>query len=117
MKSRGILLLLIFFVTGIAESCETKREVFIDNELTKVWRTTICPNQKLPFHKHQYPRVVIPEQNGTLKVIYQSGREVLVHLKKEKPLLASKSQGSELHQDVNIGKRVIRVMVIELKQQ
>lgn len=115
MRISGFLLLLSFSVAGFAATCETKREIFIDNELTKVWRTTICPNQELPFHNHKFPRVVIPEQSGTLKIIYQSGKEIFTHLKKDKPMLLSKSQGSELHKDVNIGKYPIRVTVIELK--
>ncbi len=100
--------------TVFAGSCETKREVFIDNALTKVWKTTICPNQRLPFHTHEHARVVIPEQSGTLKVIYKSGKHRLIHLKKKMPILLSKSQGKDLHQDVNVSKHRIQVTVIEL---
>lgn len=116
MIIRIIVCLLMFSVTCVAGSCETKRQVFIDNDLTKVWRTTICPNQRLPFHTHQYARVVMSEENGTLKVIYQSGKEVFIHLKKQLPILLSSSQGLSLHQDVNIGKYPLHVTVIELKK-
>lgn len=116
MKVGVCICLLIFSLAGFANSCETKRKVFIDNQATKVWKTIICPNEILPFHTHQYARVVIPEQTGTLKVIYQSGKEVFIHLKKQTPILLSKSQGSEAHQDVNIGKQPIHVTVIELKR-
>jgi len=104
------------FITGLANACETKRKVFIDNQETKVWETVVCPNQRLPFHTHQHARVVIPNQTGTLKVIYRSGKETFIHLKKQTPILLSKSQGREAHQDVNIGKQPIHVTVIELKQ-
>lgn len=108
--------LLMLSSTAFSASCETKREVFIDNELTKVWKTTVCPNQRLPFHTHEHARVVIPQQSGTLKVIYKSGKQRFIHLKKQIPILLSKSQGHEPHQDVNIGKQEIQVTVIELKQ-
>lgn len=107
---------LLFCVTASTYACETKRQVFIDNAETKVWRTTICPQQKLPFHTHQFARVVIPEETGTLKVIYQSGEESFIHLKKHMPILLDKAQGSAPHQDVNISKIPIHVMVIELKK-
>lgn len=107
---------LIFFCSFcFAMPCETKRQVYIENAETKVWQTTICPNQKLPFHVHEHARVVIPEENGTLKIIYQSGKTKFLHLKKQVPMLLDKAQGSHLHQDVNIGQHPIHVTVVELR--
>ena len=117
MNLRASICLFMFCSATFAGSCETKREVFINNALTKVWKTTICPNQRIAFHTHQFPRVVIPEQNGTLKVVYQSGKESLIHLKKQMPILLSKAQGREMHQDVNISSHPIQVTVVELKQK
>lgn len=113
-KITGICLLM-FCASGFASPCETKRHVFIENDKTHVWKTTICPNHTLPYHTHNYPRVLIPAENGTLKVRYQSGKEEVIHLKKETPILLSKLQGKSPHQDINIGKRSIHVTVIELR--
>ena len=115
MTIRAILCLMVF-VTAATQACETKRHVFLENAETKVWKTTICPQQKLPFHTHQFARVVIPEETGTLKVIYQSGEERLIHLKKQTPILLDKVQGISPHQDVNISKYPIHVTVVELKR-
>ena len=101
------------FTSAIA--CETQRELFIENTSTKVWRTTICPHQKLPFHNHQFARVVIPEESGKLKVIYKSGHSYIMNLKKDQPTFLSLAQGKELHQDLNIGLLPLHVMVVELK--
>ncbi|MFV0821283.1 hypothetical protein HRQ65_08100 [Tatlockia micdadei] len=98
-----------------AENCVTKREFFIENASTKVWKTTICPKQKLGFHVHQYSRVVIPEETGSLKVVYQSGKEEIINLKRQIPLYLSVAQGKEPHQDENIGKEPLHLTVIELK--
>lgn len=98
-----------------AETCTTKREFFIENAATKVWKTTICPNQKLDFHVHQYAKVVIPEEDGRLKVIYKSGKEAIITLKKQIPIFLSLEQGLEPHQDENLGKDALHVTVIELK--
>lgn len=116
MTIRTIAYLLLGGVINLTYACETKREIFIENSETKVWRTTICPNQKLPFHTHQFARVLIPEETSALKVIYKSGKENIVLLKKGTPILLDKSQGSSPHQDVNISKFPIHVTVVELKK-
>lgn len=112
-----VLSIVFLFVSHLAyaKSCETKRELFIENPATKVWKTTICPQQTLPFHTHEYSRVVIPEDSGTLKVIYASGRETVINLEKQMPIFLSKLQGKESHQDLNIGSNILHVTVIELK--
>ncbi|KTD39183.1 hypothetical protein Lnau_0252 [Legionella nautarum] len=109
-----VFLLLLSQLT-FAENCITKRELFIENTATKVWKTTICPNQKLSFHVHHYSRVVIPEETGSLKVTYQSGKEDFINLKKQIPVYLSVAQGKEPHQDENAGKEPLHVTVIELK--
>lgn len=116
MIVRAIACLLLGSMLGLAYACETKREVFIENAETKVWRTTICPNQVLPFHTHQFARVLIPEETGALKVIYQSGKNDIILLKKRTPILLDKAQGSSPHQDVNMGQYPIHVTVVELKR-
>lgn len=107
---------IIFFSQTVgAAGCETKREIYIENKLTKVWKTTICPKQKLPFHTHQFARVVIPEQNGLLRIIYRGGKKELLKLEKQTPVYLSVSQGRESHQDINIGNKPLQVTVIELR--
>ncbi|HHF7348842.1 TPA: hypothetical protein ACPSKE_002031 [Legionella feeleii] len=111
-----VLLLANQFVSAATSTCETKRELLIENKLTKVWKTTICPKQQLPFHTHQFARIVIPDESGTLKVIYQSGKEVFIKLQAKKPIYLSVTQGKEAHQDLNIGQEALHVTVIELRQ-
>ncbi|WP_141650465.1 hypothetical protein [Legionella massiliensis] len=107
--------LLLICQISFAETCETKREIFIENAVTKVWKTTICPQQRLSFHTHQFARVVIPDEDGRLTVIYKSGKEVSLHLKKQVPLYLDVAQGQELHQDENPETEPLHVTVIELK--
>ncbi|MFC3909390.1 hypothetical protein ACFORL_09935 [Legionella dresdenensis] len=99
-----------------AANCQTMREIYIENKTTKVWKTVICPGQKLPFHTHQYARVVIPEQDGILQVIYRSGKKEMLKLEKKTPIYLSKEQGKYSHQDLNIGKKPLEVTVIELRK-
>lgn len=113
-KSFGCLLL-VCSQLALAQPCETKRELFIENTATKVWRSTICPQERLPFHTHDYARVILPEDSGNLKVTYASGREIIIHLEKQVPLFLSKAQGQESHQDLNTGETALHVIVVELK--
>lgn len=98
-----------------AEPCQTQRKILIDNPDAKVWKSTICPNEKLPFHMHQFSRVVIPSENGILKVVYQSGRVASIQLIQHQPVYLDKAQGMEPHQDVNLSQRALHLTVIELR--
>ncbi|AUH71360.1 hypothetical protein [Legionella sainthelensi] len=115
-------ILLLFLVasysfanTAQTNKCETKRKVFIDNAQTKVWQTTICPNQSLAYHTHQTARVVTAEKNVTLLVKYKSGEQRTIVLKANTPKFLSKKQGLEPHQDVNLSGTAIKLTVVELK--
>ena len=96
--------------------CKTDRTVFLDNSDTKVWQTVICPNEKLPMHRHDFARVVIPKSSGTLKVSYKNGQSNEVVLTKGVPEYLSKEQGMQLHQDVNVSNEPIKVIVVEIKE-
>lgn len=113
-------LIILFFLLAsqavLADNCETKRQQFIENEDTKVWQSTICPNQLLPFHSHQHARVAISDKDGLLKVTYQSGKEAFIKLKKQIPVFLSQEQGKEAHQERNTGKETLNIIVIELKK-
>jgi hypothetical protein len=115
---RSILLCLLFLVAMplSAQTCKTQREVFIENATTKVWKTTLCPHEKLPFHQHDYARVLIPEEDGQLKAIYKSGKEVTIDLHKKVPIFLDIAQGKELHQDENTKDIPLHMMLIEFRQ-
>jgi hypothetical protein len=116
MWKLSVLVLVLMSQQLFAVTCETKREIYIENATTRVWKTTICPNHRLPFHSHQFARVLIPEGDGFLKVIYRSGKKNVLKLEKQTPIFLSYAQGKESHQDVNIGKQPIKVTVIEFRK-
>lgn len=99
-----------------AAACETRREYFIENAMTRVWKTTICPNHKLPFHIHQRARVLIPEEDGSLQIIYRSGKTNLLKFQKQTPIYFTAAEGKESHQDLNVGKKPLHFTVIELRK-
>ncbi|KTD78316.1 hypothetical protein [Legionella waltersii] len=98
-----------------AQSCVTERKVFIENKSTKVWQTTLCPHQKLPPHSHDYARVLIPEEDGQIKVIYETGKVEVINLHKKIPIFLSLAQGKELHEDENPGDETLHMTLIELR--
>lgn len=96
-------------------ACETHRDLVFDNQDAKVWKTTLCPNQYLPFHTHQHARVAISEEKGRLDVLYKSGKKTSIRLEKGIPVFLSRIQGKALHQDINSGKETLHITVIEMK--
>lgn len=116
MMTKQLLALLLLTSSVVhALPCETKRDIYIENPQTKVWISTICPNQRLAFHSHQNPRVVISAEDGVLLVHYKSGKQETLQLHKNQPMYLDKQQGLALHQDINMGKEPLHVTVIELK--
>jgi hypothetical protein len=113
MKKLAGFLFVLINAAAFAAPCETRRDILLENSETKVWRSTICPNQRLPFHTHEHARVAIPAENGTLKVIYQSGKTEIIEFKKNQPVFLNKAQGKMPHQDVNTEKNRLHIKVIE----
>ncbi|KTD46640.1 hypothetical protein Lrub_1562 [Legionella rubrilucens] len=116
MKNLTCILLILGSAAAFAAPCDTKRDLLLDNSETKVWRSTLCPNQQLPYHTHEHARVAIPAENGMLKVIYQSGKTEVIQLRKNQPIFLDKAQGKEAHQDVNITQKILHITVIELSK-
>jgi hypothetical protein len=96
-------------------SCKTERHIFIEREDVKVWKSTVCPNELLPFHTHDYPRIAIAEENGKLVVLYKDGEKTEIPLTQGVPVYLSKAQGSSPHQDLNPGEKPLHITVVELK--
>lgn len=115
MRFLMLLFSVCYSIGYAAQTCQTEREVFIENQSTKVWKTTLCPHQKLPPHSHDYARVLIPEEDGQIKVIYQSGKVDFVNLHKKIPVFLSVDQGKELHEDENPGDAALHMTLIELR--
>ncbi|MDF1827098.1 MAG: hypothetical protein P1U39_02345 [Legionellaceae bacterium] len=110
------MLLCIMLNTAYAQS--TARTAEFSNHKTNVWKTVIYPksNQVLSMHRHRYDRVLIALTNGTLKITNNQGEVHYLKLKKNKAYYLKKDPMDELHQDENITKHPITVMVIELKK-
>ncbi|RAP38532.1 MULTISPECIES: hypothetical protein [Legionella] len=101
----------------MAGECKTSRENYFENEDAKAWITTLCPEDILAYHSHQFPRVIVPQEDGSLQVVYRSGEKRIIQLKKSIPLFLDTAQGQELHQDINIGKTALHILVIELRKK
>ena len=99
-----------------ALGCSTKRIPFFNRQYAKAWKTTICPNSKLKFHKHHTARILIPYESGMLKVLYKSGKSEMIKLTKGIPMYLPVSEGLKLHEDINVGKKPLSLIVISIKR-
>ncbi|MFN1149463.1 hypothetical protein [Serratia liquefaciens] len=103
-----------------ADECKTHRNQFVDNTDYKIWSTVICPHQPVAKHTHAHPRVLIPKDNGTLRVTYADkplGKDNPrdFKLEKDKPVYLDYNEGKDLHTDEILGDKPLTVLVIEMK--
>ena len=81
----------------------------------KVWKSVIMPNDPLPLHRHEHPRVLVALQGGTMKILEESGHSELHPWETGKAYWLPANAPGTRHQDVNVGNAPIEVMVIELQ--
>ena len=108
------------FAAGFAVAAtqmQTGREPQFENAAVKVWKSRVLPNDPLPFHRHEHPRVLVALTGGTMKILERTGESEVHEWKSGGAYwLLANPPGTE-HQDVNVGDTPIEVMVIELKNE
>jgi len=119
-KSKMILTLVVFaFICGFALArgiAKTGRRPQFENAEVKVWKSTVLPNNPLPFHRHEHPRVIIALVGGSMKILEETGQsETHVWETGNAYWLPANAPGTQ-HQDVNVGDKPIEVMVVELEK-
>lgn len=95
---------------------QTGRESQFENEQVKVWKSIVLPNDPLPLHRHEHPRVIIALNGGTMKILEESGQSELHDWKTGHAYWLPANAPGTRHQDVNVGDKPIEVMVVELQQ-
>ncbi len=114
----ALVLTAIAFGAGFAAAqvvSRTGREPQFENTEVKVWKSVIMPNDPLPLHRHEHPRVLVALQGGTMKILEESGQSELHPWETGKAYWLPANAPGTRHQDVNVGNAPIEVMVIELQ--
>lgn len=113
------LLPLLLSAQGIDFSPEpprtTFRELQLENEQTRVWKTTIIPFSPLKMHRHELPRVIVGLKGGTLKRITEKGEISYLTFETGQAYWLEADQVDELHVDINESREPIEVMVVEFR--
>jgi hypothetical protein len=100
-----------------ANAAQTLRTPQFENEDVKVWKTIVMPNSPLVMHRHEHPRVIIPLQGGTMKIVEQSGASEAHVWETGKAYWLPANAPNTMHADVNAGDKPIEVMVVELEKE
>jgi quercetin dioxygenase-like cupin family protein len=108
------ILLAASVVWSSEQASSTQRIPQFENTHVKVWRSTIVPNAPLPLHRHDHGRVIIPLQGGTIK-IEQSGTSETHVWETGKAYWLPANPPNTMHKDINVGDRLIEVMVVEVQ--
>lgn len=111
---------ILLIATSIyAENLTTKRIPQFSNNQVNVWQTIIYPskNQVLKMHRHEFNRVLVAFDSGTLKITNNKNQSHLLKLAKGQAYYLEKDVPNESHTDENISQNPIKVTVIELKDK
>ena len=118
-KSRFVILLgTAAFVAGFAVAqtmSKTAREPQFETTEVKVWKSVVLPNDPLPLHRHEHPRVIIALAGGTMKILEDSSQSEIHQWQTGKAYWLPSNPPGTLHQDINIGDKPIEVIVVELQ--
>lgn len=120
MNNKFTILLSCMLITNavFANTYSTKRTPQFETDKVRVWETIIYPSAKqvLKMHRHEYDRVLVAFDSGTLKVRNDKGSIHFINLQKNKSYYLTKDIPGEMHTDENIGRNPIKVLVMELKR-
>jgi beta-alanine degradation protein BauB len=114
----GAALVLAGFGGGLVfaqSGAPTARTPQFANEEVKVWKSLIAPGNPLPLHRHDHPRVLIALKGGTMNILEETGKSDIQNWESGKAYWLPANPKTQ-HQDVNIGKEPIEVMVVELQK-
>jgi len=88
-----------------------------ENDMAKVWKTRIEPNQPLAMHHHDHPRVIIALTGGTVNIVTPDGKVEPHVWETGKAYWLPANDPGTVHSDVNAGDKPIEVMVVELQKE
>lgn len=114
----GAALVLAGFGAGLAlaqAGTPTARTPQFANDEVKVWKSVIGVGNPLPLHRHDHPRVLIALKGGTMDIREETGHSDIQNWETGQAYWLP-ANPKTLHQDVNIGKEPIEVMVVELQK-
>jgi quercetin dioxygenase-like cupin family protein len=122
VKNAGLLFALagLAFAAGFAVAetlAQTGRETQFENSAVKVWKSLVLPNNPLPLHRHEHPRVIIALRGGSMKLLEESGKSEVQEWQTGKAYWLSANPPGTRHQDINVGDNSIEVMVVELENE
>jgi beta-alanine degradation protein BauB len=106
------------FVAGFAAAqslSKTGRDPQFDNADVKVWKSVVMPNDPLPLHRHEHPRVIVALRGGTMKILEENGTSEIHEWQTGKAYWLAANPPGTRHQDINVGREPIEVMVVELQ--
>ena len=110
----------IGFAAGVAFAqtlAQTGREPQFQNAQVKVWKSLVLPNQPLPMHRHEHPRVLVALTGGKMKILEDTGQFEVHDWQTGKAYWLPANAPGAHHQDVNVGDKPIEVMVVELQKE
>ena len=86
--------------------------VIFENEAIRVWIVDLQPGEKQPWHRHDYPYLIVPMTEGANEIHFESGR--VVHTG-EKPGVVLWREVDEVHELRNTSSWHYQNILVEMK--
>ena len=98
---------------GASAAQKSSSKVILENDRVRVKDAVFAPGDKQPgMHTHEYAHVGVVIDGGTLKFNYPDGKTETLELKAGG---AGYRDANVTHEAVNMGKKPVRVIEVEIK--
>jgi mannose-6-phosphate isomerase-like protein (cupin superfamily) len=98
---------------GGASAAVNRSQVLLENDKVRVKEAVFAPGVSKPgMHTHEYAHVGVVIDGGTLKFNYPDGKTETLELKSGG---VGYREANVTHEAVNLGKKPIRVIEVEIK--
>lgn len=99
---------------SISAAKKSQSKVVLENDKVRVKEAIFEPGDRQPgMHTHEYPHVGVIIDGGTLRFNYPDGKHETLELKRGG---VGYREANVTHEAVNMGRRAVKVIEVEIKQ-
>lgn len=105
-------LVMVGWIGGVFAAQKNSTKLLLENEKVRVKLQTFVPGVQPGMHTHELPHVGVSLDDGKLRFNYPDGKTEVLELRRG---TVGFRPANVTHEAVNVGKKPIRVIEVELK--
>jgi quercetin dioxygenase-like cupin family protein len=107
--------IIITFCTLSFAAFAIEPEVQFENDQLSATKIKIMAHEELPFHRYEYPQIVVAIKGGTITRVEADGRTTEVNFPKGQAVYLPVDPPNELHKSINNSCKPLELIIIQLK--